>query len=195
MKIRRKTFDLVLTMSGAALFIVLIAAGSLLMWGSSFTNSNVHNQLAAQQIYFPPKSQITPAQRPYLLQYANQEVLTGPQAAAYAKKITSDIYNLPYHGVYSKLSAASMANPSNAKLAADVEVAFKGVTLRGLLLEAYAFSVLGEVAWVSSIIAFCLAGVVLILTILGLVHWNRVSEEVQFPRGRHTHEQPAEQAA
>ena len=33
---------------------MLVIAGGLLTWGHSFVNSNVHNQLAQQQIYFPP---------------------------------------------------------------------------------------------------------------------------------------------
>ena len=44
---RRKTFDMVLTAGGGLLAVVLIAAGSLGMWGYSYANSNVHNQLGS----------------------------------------------------------------------------------------------------------------------------------------------------
>ena len=50
---RRKTFDLILTAIGAGVTLMLIVAGGLLMWGYSFANSNVHDQLAMQQITFP----------------------------------------------------------------------------------------------------------------------------------------------
>ena len=37
------------------LVVVLVAAGSLGLWAHSYTSSNVHNQLAAQQIYSRPR--------------------------------------------------------------------------------------------------------------------------------------------
>lgn len=52
---RRKTFDAILTTVGAVLTVFLIVAGALGLWAYSFANSNVHNQLAEQQIVFPAK--------------------------------------------------------------------------------------------------------------------------------------------
>ena len=52
--LRRKTLDMILTAGGAVLIVVLLAAGGLGLWGYSFANSNVHDQLAQQQITFPP---------------------------------------------------------------------------------------------------------------------------------------------
>jgi hypothetical protein len=40
---------------------------------------------------------------------------------------------------YSELSAESLTRPKNAALAAQVQAVFRGTTLRGLLLNAYAF--------------------------------------------------------
>ena len=71
---------------------------------------------------------------------------------------------------YAQLSAASLADPTNTKLAGQVATVFKGTTLRGLLLEAYAFSTFGEIALVASIVSFVLAGIMLLLTVLGLLH-------------------------
>ena len=50
----RKVFDLLASAGGLVLVVVLVVSGSLLMWAQSFTSSSVHNQLAEQQIYFPP---------------------------------------------------------------------------------------------------------------------------------------------
>ena len=50
----RKIFDLLASAVGLVMVIVLVVAGALLMWGYSFTNSSVHDQLAEQQIFFPP---------------------------------------------------------------------------------------------------------------------------------------------
>ena len=84
---RRKTFDIILTSVGAVLTAVLIVGGVLLMWGYNFANSSVHDQLAAQQIYFPPagsQALASPQIGPYLNQYAGQQLTTGAQAEAYA---------------------------------------------------------------------------------------------------------------
>jgi hypothetical protein len=51
---------------------------------------------------------------------------------------------------------------------------FKGETLRGLLLDAYAFGTMGLIAGIAAIAAFIAAGVMLILAALGLVHSRRI---------------------
>lgn len=193
---KRKTFDLILTMVGGVLTVVLVVAGIMLMWGASFTSSNVHNQLARQEIYFPtqaelnaakPGTEVTPAMVPYLQPYAGQQVLTGQQAQVYATHyIATHLAAMPYGGVYSKVSTASRANPTTAKLKAEVQTTFQGTTLRGLLLEAYAFSVFGTIAFWAGIAAFVLAFVMLVLTGLGLLHLRRVPENLEFPARRHT---------
>ncbi len=189
---KRKTLDLILTLIGAVMTVVLVVAGGLLLWGSNFANDNVHNQLAQQQIYFPTQAalshakagtEITPQMLPYLEPYAGQQVLTGAQAETYADHfIAYHLYAMPYHGVYANVSAAARAAPTNQKLAQEVQTTFQGTTLRGLLLEAYAFSKFGEIAFIASIASFVLAGLMLVLTILGLVHYRRVPVSVEFPK-------------
>ena len=56
---------------------------------------------------------------------------------------------------------------------------FQGTTLRGLLLEAYAFWQMGQIALYAAIACFAAAAVMLILTILGLVHLRRVPEDAE----------------
>ena len=63
-----------------------------------------------------------------------------------------------------------------------VTVSFKGATLQGLLLTSYAFSVFGEIANISAICCFVLAGIMLILTILGFWHLRKVTEDLEFPK-------------
>jgi hypothetical protein len=190
--VRRKTFDLIAAAGGAVLTIMLVAAGALGLWASSWTNTNVHNQLAEQHISFPPlgSSELaSPKIGPYLNQYAGQEVLTGAQAQAYADHfIAVHLSEMPYGGVYSAVSTASRANPSDAALKAEVTTVFQGTTLRGLLLEAYAFWTIGQVALVGAIVSFILAGVMLILTALGVWHTRRTPEDVEFPKSLHHEE-------
>ncbi|MBV9001251.1 MAG: hypothetical protein JO304_19500, partial [Solirubrobacterales bacterium] len=138
----RKVFDILASSTGVVAVIVLVIAGGLLTWGHSFVSSNVHDQLAQQQIYFPPKaafahpkagSEITPSMIPSVSQYAGQQLLTGAQAKTYANDfIAVHLSEMPYHGIYSQISAASMANPKNTQLTELKQTAFTGTTLRGL---------------------------------------------------------------
>jgi hypothetical protein len=180
---RRKIFDVLASSGGGVFVVVLLVAGALLMWGYSFANSNVHSQLAQQQIVFPAKGSAelaNPKIGPYLDQYAGQQLTTGPQAQAYANHfIAVHLSEMPYGGVYSKISAASKATPNNAKLAALVQTSFQGTTLRGLLLEAYGFWTFGQIALWAGIAAFVLAGVMALLVGLGFWHARRVPENAE----------------
>ena len=51
---------------------------------------------------------------------------------------------------------------------------FKGETLRGLLLSAYAWSTVGMIAGIAAIGAFVAAGVMAVLVVAGLVHEHRL---------------------
>jgi hypothetical protein len=190
---QRKFFDIVASGAGVVIVIALVVAGSLLMWGASFANSNVHNQLDEQQVYFPPQAafahpkagtEITPNMIPTVSQYAGQQVLTGQQAEVYANNfIAQHLYDMPYHGVYATISAAARAaTPGSVqaqKLTALEQTSFQGTTLRGLLLEAYAFSVFGMIAFWGAVAAFVLAVVMLVFVILGFVHARRTPETAE----------------
>ncbi|MDA8197371.1 MAG: hypothetical protein M0019_09250 [Actinomycetota bacterium] len=190
---KRRAFDKLVSWIGLVVVVVLLVAGSLLTWGSSFANSSVHDQLAAQKIFFPPASafanakagtEVTPSMIPSVSQYAGQQLLTGAQAEVYANNfIAVHLSEMPYGGVYSKISAASMADPKNASLAALVNTSFKGTTLRGLLLEAYAFSVFGEIATYAAIAAFVLAAVLAVLVAFGFVHSRKVADDAKIGAG------------
>ena len=157
-------------------------------WGSSFANSSVRAQLAQQQIFFPSKAlianppkgstEITPAMKPYLLQYGGQQLLTGAQAEAYANHfIAIHLSEMPYGGVYSKISAAAMAQPKNASLKALEQTSFQGTTLRGMLLEAYGFSTFGMIAFWAGIAAFMLAALMSVLVAFGVWHARQTPAE------------------
>ena len=178
---RRKTFDALFTFGGLAIAIVLLAAGGLLTWASSFVGDEVHTQLSQQQIYFPPKGSealAPPAIGPHLNQYAGKQLLTGPEANAYANYfIKVHLQAIGGGKTYAQLSAAAKADPTNTKLAAQVETVFKGETLRGLLLNAYAFATMGTIAGIAAIVSFVGAGVLLIMAAFGFVHLRRTSRD------------------
>ena len=183
----RRVFDKLASGVGIVVVVVLVVAGALLTWGHSYVNSNVHNQLAQQQIYFPskaafahakPGTEITPGMIPYLEKYAGQQLLTGPQAEAYANHfIAIHLSEMPYGGIYSKVSAASRANPSNTQLSGLEQTSFQGTTLRGLLLEAYGFAEVGTIMLWGAIASFALAAVTALLVGLGFWHAARAPED------------------
>jgi len=179
----RKVFDKLASAAGIVVVVVFLIAGGLMLWGHSFVNTNVHNQLAQQQVYFPPQAafahpkagtEITPSMIPSVSQYAGQQLLTGAQAKTYADNfIAVHLSEMPYHGVYSKVSAASLANPKNTQLQQLTQTVFRGTTLRGLLLEAYAFSTIGMIMLWGAIASFAGALMMGTLVALGFAHARR----------------------
>jgi hypothetical protein len=180
---RRKTFDLLASLGGIVLVAALLIAGALATWGYSFANNNVHDQLTQQQITFPAKGSAalaSPEIGPYLNQYAGQPLTTGPQAKAYADHfIAVHLSEMPYGGIYAKVSAAAQADPNNTALKAEVQTVFQGTTLRGLLLEAYAFSVFASIALWAAIASFALALLMAVLVGFGFWHARRVPADTE----------------
>jgi hypothetical protein len=181
---RRRTFDVLASVAGLVLAVVLVVAGGLLLWGHNFVDHQVTTQLTAQKIVFPAKSNpefkaLPPADAAAMGQYAGQAMTTGAQAKVYADNFIA-FHLSKMGGTYSQLSAESLAQPNNAKLAALVNTVFKGTTLRGLLLNAYAFWQMGVIALWGAIVSFIGGGLLLILSILGMVHSRRVSPTADF---------------
>jgi hypothetical protein len=58
-----------------------------------------------------------------------------------------------------------------------VETVFKGTMLRGTLLTAYAFGTLGSIAAIAALVSLAGAGVMLLLSIMGLLHIRRTPED------------------
>ena len=74
---------------------------------------------------------------------------------------------------YSQLSEESLANPSNTKLADLVATVFKGQTLRAILLNAYGWWKVSQIAYIASLIAFGLGGLALIGSVFSLIAGRR----------------------
>jgi hypothetical protein len=132
------------------ILVLILGVGSgLLFFGSNFGLNMVHSQLTAQDISFPAKgtTALNPAEFPGLQRYAGQKVDTGDKAKAYANQFIAVHLKAIANGqTYSQVSAASIADPTNATLTADVATLFKGETLRGLLLYAWGWSVVSTLA-------------------------------------------------
>jgi hypothetical protein len=187
---QRKVFDVIASAGGLVMVVVLLVAGGLLMWGYTFANSNVHSQLAQQSIVFPPESafahpvvggEITPSMIGTVSKYAGQPLVTGQQAEVYANDFIAVHLQQAGGGLsYAQLSAKAQALPkgSAAYTAAEakVQTVFQGTTLRGLLLEAYAFGTFATIALIAAISTFILAGVMALLVAFGFWHARRTDE-------------------
>ena len=182
---RRKTFDALVSVGGLVLAAVLLVAGVLLLWGHSYASNQVTSQLSAQKIVFPVKSSpafkaLPASDQAAMGAYAGQAMTSGAQAKAYADHfIAVHLQEIGQGKTYSQLSAASLAAPKNLALAAQVQTVFRGTTLRSMLLEAYGFWQMGQIALFGAIASFIGAGLLLILSILGLVHERRVPAETE----------------
>jgi hypothetical protein len=182
---RRRTFDSLAVGAGLVIAVIMLVAGGLLTWGHSFVTNEVHNQLAAQKIVFPaansPEIKALPsADATAMKQYAGQLMTTGPQAETWADHfIAVHLKEIGGGKTYAQLSEASLANPKNAALAAQVQTVFRGETLRGLLLNAYGFWKMGQIMGIAAIVAFAGGGVMLILSLLGVWHLRRTPREAE----------------
>src|SRR5690242_10129612 len=199
----RKTLDKLISWTGLVMAAVLVAAGGLLMYASSFVANNVQEQLSQQNITMPAAAALeTQAQKDALLQYAGQKMTTGDQAKAFADHyilvhMNAASNNRTYEEVSGEfLTMSKDPNADQAKVAEMGQLRqtlFMGNTLRGLLLNAYAFGTMGVIALWGAIAAFVGSGLMFLLSFLGL--WHRrtvpVEEEVRIGVGHAAAPAPA----
>jgi hypothetical protein len=190
-EMKRRTFDGIVTTVGFALAAFLFVAAGLLNWGATFANDSVKTQLENQNISFPAAETMPEATKDRLAKWAEQKVTTGEMARDY-----SDLYiwehmkasSIAVAGVpltYSEASGKYMGmirggtgTPEEITQYADLrETLFMGNTLRGMLLQAYAFGTLGVIAGYSAIAALAGGVLMLLLSIAGLVHFRRTSRD------------------
>ncbi|MBM6400264.1 hypothetical protein [Phycicoccus sonneratiae] len=180
----RSSFDKLISWTGLIVAAVLLVAGALLTWASTFATSTVHDQLAAQQITMPAAAALTtPDMKAHLTQYAGQPMTTGDQAKAYADYYIQAHMDESAEGkTYSQVSGEYMAalkTDPTAQATQDLgqlrQTLFMGTTLRGMLLNAYAFGTIGAIAMWAAIAAFVGSAVMFVLGALGLAHARRVT--------------------
>lgn len=175
----RSALDKLISWTGIVLAIVLFAASAALFWAHGFIHSQVYTQLATEKISFPAANttaltSLPAADRAKVSQYAGQQLVTGAQAEVFADHyIALHLREIGGGQTYSQLSAKSLAQPTNAALAAQVQTVFRGETLRGLLLNAYAFDTMATVALYAAIGALVGGLVLLLLAVLGFRHASR----------------------
>jgi hypothetical protein len=181
----RSTLDKVISWMGLALAALLLAGGGLLVWASNFINTSVTEQLSQQEITMPSGAAIEdPLIKPYLSQYAGQKMTDGDQAKAYADhyiavhmaKASGGSTYEAVSGKFIAMTKDTNADPAELKKLGDLrQTLFMGDTLRGLLLNAYAFGTMAKIAAYAAWAAFVGAVVMAGLALLGLRHAVRIA--------------------
>jgi hypothetical protein len=193
--LKRRTIDSVLIGFGLVAVVVFAVAGGLLTWGHNFSADYVGDELSSQNITFPSAEALTEEGRTDLLEFADQRLDTGKEAEAYASYIDGHLtesggglsyaeLGTPERAAKAAVTAAVDAGQPQAEIDALQATAdgftnqrntmFKGETLRGLLLSAYAWSTVGMIAGIAAIGAFIAAAVMALLVALGMVHHHKV---------------------
>jgi hypothetical protein len=196
--LKRRAVDSVLIAIGAVVTAAFVVAGALLLWGANFAGDYVDDELTSQNIYFPPAAALEEEGRDDLVKYAEELVNTGPEAEAYASFIDGHLQEIADGATYADLGApqreaAAAVETATAEGADEATVAdleeelatitgqrdtlFKGETLRGLLLTAYAWDTVGSIALYAAIAAFLAGIVMLALVVLGLFHHHKVAQQ------------------
>jgi len=153
-----------------AIMVVVLAGAAAFAYGmGTFTTTQIHDELASQQVFFPAADQIKaggaldPAKFPKEIQdQAGNQVTDGNQARIYAndflgEHLTTVAGGLTYASVGTKVSDlnAQLANtpkddPNYATIQKQIttlngqrDTLFKGETLRSMLLNAYGWWTIG----------------------------------------------------
>ena len=185
-KLDRRTWDTLISAAGAVVAVVLLALGGAAIYGGSFAIDNVTDELAPQNIVF--SDEMTPKEKAVAGDFAGEKVDTGAEAEAFAAYIGLHLDEIGGGMTYSEASSDARAYEAEigdtpteaqaAELAAKqglVQTLFRGETLRGLLLNAFAWSTVGTIALYAGY-GLMVAGLILaILAILGFRHARKVA--------------------
>ncbi|MFL6130851.1 MAG: hypothetical protein ACJ73E_17520 [Mycobacteriales bacterium] len=175
----RTTIDRLVSAIGAVAGIALLAAAALLFYAHGYVHGQVADQLKEQQIVFPAEgskglTSLPPADQEVMQKYAGQTMENGDQAQAFADHyIKVHLDEVAGGQTYSQISGKALADPSNEQLTGQVQTLFRGETLRGLLLNAYAFDTMSKVALIAAWISLVAGLFLLLLAALGLRHARR----------------------
>ncbi|MFU8854713.1 hypothetical protein ACNAW0_27630 [Micromonospora sp. SL1-18] len=199
---KRRTLDLLFSIGGLGLAVLLLVVGIVLTTNANFANNYVHDQLAAQHITFKPADQLTAEEKKSdcLREYAGKPMTTGKQAECYANDFiglhltamsggkTYAELGGPESALKAQVAEAEKTNAANladlrkqlAEASALRETVFKGESLRGMLLTSYGFSEFGRKAGQGALAMYLGAALLLLLSIAGLVHAFRTPASEAF---------------
>jgi hypothetical protein len=192
--VKRRTIDSVLIGFGVVATAAFLVAGFLLSWGHNFSSDYVTRELSSQNITFPSAAELTTEGRADLVKFADHKLDTGKEAEGYASFINGHLAKIAAGATYADLGAPESAAKADVKAAVEAgkpqatidqlqakadgitgqrNTLFKGETLRGLLLSAYAWSTVGMIAGIAALGAYLAAAIMAVLVVLGMIHHHR----------------------
>ena len=189
----------------AVMVVVLAGASGFSLAMGNFTTSQIHDELAAQSIFFPTSDQIKTggALDPAVFtqeirDQAGNQVTDGNQARIYANDflavhLQKVAGGLTYATIGPKISAANAAlaaaskdDPNYATLQANVatlngqrDTLFKGESLRSMLLNAYGWWTIGTYTTYAGFALMLVALVVLGALVFELAVAGRKTENIK----------------
>lgn len=189
----RATLDKLISAIGLLVTVVLLGGSFGLFYASSFIGEQVDQQLSDQKITMPEKEafgEMSEEDVKALEPYAGSQLDTGPEAKAYADHFILTHMNEAtggetYATLGPKATEACGENHENADSEECIAVngqrdtAFKGSTLRGLLLYGYAFATMGSIAFVGAWVVLLAGLLMLALAVLGFLHGKKADTSVR----------------
>ena len=192
---RRRTLDILLTTGGLVLAAILLVAGSLLVWANTFIEDQVTTQLTAQRTSSSRRRARPPPTR--------RSGRTSTSTPSSSWSTASRPRPTPTTSSRSTSTSRPVARPTPScprspgrtrttpRLPALVQTAFRGETLRGLLLNAYAFWKMAQIAMYAAIAAFVGAGADAAPEHRSASSTSAGSTRPRRPSPRHTEKAPA----
>ena len=194
----RRMLDLLFSIGGVLLGVLLLILGLVLNNQANFAKSYVTNQLTEQQIKFTPavalKGEDKAAGGQCLDSYGGSALDSGKKAECYANQYigfhlkeaakTAKVEGATYAtlGTIVATAKTAAADAKTAGKSTDVldarvtelnglrDTMFKGETLRGLLLTSYGFSIFGDRAGLAANVCFAAFALMVLLSIAGFIH-------------------------
>jgi hypothetical protein len=166
---------------------ILGFCAGFLFWGNSFIHNQIQTELTSQQIFFPAANSAAitalPADKQAAMnQFGGQQLTTGEQAQVYANNfIGVHLSEIAGGQTYAQVSSKAQANPTDTKLAGQVQTLFRGETLRGLLLNAYGWWTIGTYALYAAIGLAVAAFAVVVALAFEIYLWIRESRKFLAP--------------
>lgn len=192
-RLDRRVVDMLVSWTGAVLAVALIALGGAAIYGGDFAMDNVRDRLVPQKITVGPAADMSDEERAIVGSYAGQRVDTGPEAEAYSRYIGLHVSQIgggktyaelggPLFALEAQIEEAQAAGQDTAAmeeelagLRAQRDTVFKGETLRAILLNAYGWWTVGQIATYAGIGMVAFGLILTVLVFFGFRHARRIS--------------------
>ena len=192
-RLDRKMWDTLISGAGAVVAVVLLALGAAAVYGGGFALDNVKDRLAPQNITFPAAAEMTPEEKAEVGEFAGARVDTGTEAEAFSRYIGIHLQEIsggksyaelggPLFALEAQIEEAKEAGKDTTAMEAELaglqgqrDTVFKGETLRGILLNAFAWGTVGTITLYAGY-GLMVAGLILAaLAILGFRHARKTA--------------------